>query len=189
MLKHELGHTLGLTHGDEPRSVMRPESRLTTRPETNATDRAFPWRSETLDVHVVADVPPVQRNATDRQVAAALDYFEAGAGGTIPEAVRFRRVGSAADADVVVTVTGEDDCQPESGSCGRLSGGDPDGDGALEYYDRLEVTVVGMDTPAVAWHVGRWLGVGFGLESESEYPEPLRERATYEERRSEWWEE
>ena len=34
-------------------------------------------------------------------------------------------------------------------------------------------------------HVGRWLGVGFGLESESEYPEPLRERATYEERRSE----
>jgi hypothetical protein len=189
VLKHELGHTLGLTHGDEPRSVMQPESRLTTRPKTNATDRAFPWRSETLDVHVVADVPPAQRDATDRQVAAALGYFEAGAGGAVPEAVRFRRVDSAADADVVVRVTETDDCRAESGSCGRLSGVDPDGDGALEYHDRLEVTVVGMDTPAVAWHVGRWLGVGFGLESESEYPEPLRERATYEERRSEWWEE
>ncbi len=188
VLKHELGHALGLTHGDEPRSVMRSESRLTTRPETNATDRAFPWASETLDVHVAADVPPEQRDETERQVEAALGYFAAGAGGTVPESARFRRVDAAADADVVVTVTEADDCRPESGSCGRLSGVDPDGDGALERYTRLEVTVVGVEPAAVGWHVGRWLGTGFGLESESEYPEPLRENASYEERRGEWWE-
>lgn len=188
VLKHELGHTLGLTHADEPRSVMQPESQLTTQPETDATDRELPWRTENLSVYAdYGGIPPERREATDEQVRAALGYYADGAGGTVPERVRFHRVDSPGEADVVVEVTDESDCRPESGSCGTLSGTDPDGDGALEYYTRLRVVVVGMDTPAVGWHVGRWLGTGFGHATESEYPEPLRQNASYEERRSEWW--
>jgi hypothetical protein len=188
VLKHELGHALGLTHADEPQSVMRSESRLTTQPETDATERAFPWRNRTLAVYAdYGDVPPGERNATDRQVDAALGYFEAGAGGTVPETARFRRVDSAAEADVVVEVTDESDCRDGTGSCGTVSGTDPDGDGALERYTGLEIVVVGMDTPAVGWHVGRWLAVGFGATTGDDYPEPLRGNASYEDRRSEWW--
>jgi hypothetical protein len=68
-----------------------------------------------------------------------------------------------------------------------VTGTDPDGDGALERYTRLEIVVVGLDTEAVGWHVGRWLGVGFGLDADASFPPPLRENATYEDRRSEWW--
>jgi hypothetical protein len=74
------------------------------------------------------------------------------------------------------------------GSCGTLSGGDEDGDGALEYYDSLTIVLVDLDVDVIGWHVGRWLGTGFGHADDSEYPEPLRESASYEERRSAWWE-
>jgi len=188
VLKHELGHTLGLSHADEPRAVMRPENRLTTTPDTNATDRENPWQTDRLDVYTdYGDVPPDEREATDRQVREALDYFDRGAGGTVPETVAFRRIDSREDADVVVTVTDESDCRAGTGSCGTVTGTDPDGDGALERYSRLEIVVVGLDTEAVGWHVGRWLGVGFGLEADAAFPPPLRENATYEDRRSEWW--
>ncbi len=188
VLKHELGHTLGLTHADEPHDVMRAESRLTTPPETDATDRALPWQTTTLAVHTdYADVPSDERAATDRQVSAALAYYDRGAGGTVPASVAFRRVDTSENADVVVRVTDDSDCRAGNGSCGTVTGRDPDGDGTLEYYTGLEITVVGLDTPAVGWHVGRWLGVGFGHETESAYPPPLRESASYEERRSEWW--
>ncbi|WP_254839533.1 matrixin family metalloprotease [Natronomonas marina] len=190
VLEHELGHTLGLTHADEPGSVMRAESQLTTQPETNATERALPWRTERLAVYTdYGDVPPDERNATDRQVRAALGYFAEGADGTVPSGIRFYRVESADEADVVVEVTDESDCRGGTGSCGTLSGSDPDGDGALEQYTGLRIVVVDLDTPAVGWHVGRWLGAGFGHDAESDYPEPLRENASYEQRRSEWWQE
>jgi hypothetical protein len=188
VLKHELGHTLGLTHADEPQAVMRPESRLTTPPEPNATDRALPWQAETLAVYTdYGDVPSSEREATDRQVTEALAYYERGAGGTVPEAVAFRRVADPADAHLVITVTDESDCRATAGSCGTVRGADPDGDGALEYYTRLEIAVVGLDTAAVGWHVGRRLGFGFGLDTDAEYPPPLRENVTYDQRRSEWW--
>jgi hypothetical protein len=190
VLKHEFGHTLGLTHADEPRDVMRSEGRLTTPPETNATDRQNPWQTDTLAVYTDdGDVPSAERAATDRQVSEALAYYDRGAGGTVPEAVSFRRVEDRAEADVVIEVTDESDCRAGTGSCGTVSGTDPDGDGALEWYTSLRIVVVGLDTEAVGWHVGRWLGVGFGHESESEYPPPLRESASYDERRSEWWTE
>jgi len=92
VLTHELGHTLGLTHADEPHDVMRAESRLTTPPETNATDRAVPWRTTSLAVHTdYGDVPPDERPATDRQVSEALAYYDRGAGGTVPTIVSFTR--------------------------------------------------------------------------------------------------
>jgi len=188
VLKHEVGHTLGLTHADQPQAVMRPESRLTTPPDTNATDRGLPWQTSILGVYTdYSDVPPVDREATERQVSEALAYYERGAGGTVPEAVSFRRVDDPGEAEVVIAVTDESDCRTGTGSCGTIRGTDPDGDGTLEWYTRLRIVVVGLDTDAVGWHVGRWLGVGVGHDAESEYPPPLRENATYDERRSEWW--
>lgn len=188
VLKHELGHTLGLTHEDEPATVMQAQSSLTTLPQPNATDRALPWRSPDLSVYVdLSAVPADERDETRQQISAALDYFGRGADGTVPENVSFTRTTDRAAADITVTFEGSSPCETDRGSCGSLIGEDRDGDGALDIYTRLEITITDVDTEAVAWHLGRWLGRGFGFDSEDEFPEPLREDASYQERRSEWW--
>lgn len=188
VLKHEFGHSLGLNHGDAPQAVMQASSTLTTPPQTDASERALPWRSETFSVYVdVSALPASERDEARRQVRGALGYFADGAEGTVPENVSFVRTDNRTAADITIRATDESPCSTSSGSCGYLLGSDPDGDGAREWYTRLEITVTDLDTEAIGWHVGRWLGVGFGLEGE-ESPEPLRESASYSERRSDWWE-
>lgn len=187
VLEHELGHTLGLSHGDGP-AVMDAAIDLDTLPKRNASDRALPWRTGDLVVHMdLAGAHAGEREAVERQVGAALHYYMDGADGTVPRDVTFYRSESPDDADVVVRYASSDACRASPGSCGTVSGDDPDGDGSPEYHDRLEVVLVDLEPDAVAWHVGRWLGKGFGQEAAAEYPEPLRRSAGYEERRNDWW--
>ena len=186
VLKHELGHTLGLSHDDGPAGVMDATIDLSTLPREDAADRATPWRSDELDVYMDLEAA-ADPAAVERQVGAALRYYMDGADGTVPPEVTFYRTESPEDADVVVRYVGSDACRDDSGSCGTVSGGDVDEDDALEYHDRLEVVLVDLETDAVAWHVGRWLGTGFGQDDASEYPDPLRRHTDYDERRSDWW--
>lgn len=186
VLKHELGHVLGLDHGEGPADIMRSRVELTAASTPNATARANPWRDEELAVHVdLGAAPADERAAIERQVAAAVDYYAGGADGTVPGNVTFRRVGDPGAADITVEYAPSADCGP-GGSCGAVAGVDADGDGADDYHTRLEITLVALDSPAVAWHVGRWLGAGFGQAGDA-YPDPLRASAGYDERRSEWW--
>jgi hypothetical protein len=180
--KHELGHTLGLTHDDPPRDVMRAKSVLYTEPRPNATERAFPWDDADFTVRVDA------ANASDpagaeSQVDHALAYYEDGAPGT-PDNVTFERTDG--DAEVLVQFGATETCRASSGSCISTFGVDPDGDGAIETYTRVEITLVGLDTEAVGWHVGYWLAHAFGAEQDDEKPPPFRD-AGGRERRSEWW--
>ena len=183
--KHEFGHVLGLTHDDEPQDVMAHESSLATLPKPNATERALPWNDSTLTVAVDA------ANASDpeevrEQVRHALDYYERGGEGTVPENVSFRLVENRSAADVVVDFTDELPCDDGTGSCGTRGGVDVDEDGELERYNRLRISVSDVDTDAVGWHVGYWLGYGFGFTDGSDWPDPFRD-ADSDDRRSEWW--
>ena len=94
---------------------------------------------------------------------------------------------SRSTADVVVRSVETSPCGEGAASCGATTGPDPDGDGAIETYSRLRISLVDLDTDAVAWHVGYWLAYGFGAEDDAEKPPPFRD-ASYEDRRSEWWE-
>ena len=188
VLIHEFGHTLGLGHDDEPQPIMQARGRLATLPRQDAINRSFAWENRTLAVHVGVGEDAGDRTTVDRQVAETLAYFDRGAEETVPENVSFVRTGNRTTADVVVQVGGTNPCERETGSCRRIRGLDPDADGRLETYDRLEVYVVGLDPEAVGWHVGRHLGYALGLTDDGEYPEPLRTSASYGERRSEWWE-
>jgi hypothetical protein len=188
VLKHEFGHTLGLRHDDGPRAVMRAESVLYTQPRPNATDRDFPWRDPEFTVYVdEANVSDTE--ATREQVQHALTYYENGADGSdgVPTNLSFRFVDSPDEADVVVQFSETSPCGQDAGSCFRTLGPDPDGDGAIETYSKLRITLVDLDTPAVGWHVGNWLAYGLGMEKVDERPAPFRE-ASYRDRRSEWWE-
>jgi hypothetical protein len=188
VLKHELGHTLGLRHTDEPRDVMRAESVLYTQPKPNATERAFPWRDSEFTVYV-DETNSSDPAGTREQVQHALTYYETGADGAagVPSNLSFRFVDSADDADVVVRFSETSPCGEGAGSCFQTLGPDPDGDGAIETYSKLRITLVDLDTPAVGWHVGNWLAYGFGMEDVDERPEPFQ-KASYSDRRSAWWE-
>ena len=182
VVEHELGHTLGLTHDDPPRSVMQARSVLYTEPQPNATERAFPWGDADFTVRVDAanaSDPPGARAQTDH----ALTYYEDGAPG-MPDNITFGRTDD--DAEILVRFGATDTCRASSGSCISTFGTDPDGDGAIETYTRVEITLVGLDTDAVGWHVGYWLAHAFGAEADGEKPPPFRD-ASGRERRSEWW--
>ncbi|MGQ4554390.1 matrixin [Halobellus sp. GM3] len=183
VLEHELGHTLGLTHEDAPADVMASRSVLYTEPLPDATERAFPWDDAEFTVYVDA------ANASDpdafrRQVRHALTYYEDGPPG-MPTNLSFTTVDSAA-AEIVVRPVETSPCGGGAASCGRTAGWDPDGDGAIETYSQLRVSLVDLDADAVGWHVGYWMAHGFGAEADAEKPPPFRD-ASYEEIRSEWW--
>ena len=179
VLKHEFGHTLGLTHGDAPVDVMESRLSVATVPKPNATDRTFPWENRTLDVYVAtgADDGPAATAEVDR----ALRYVEASP--DLP-AVTFRRVDSEAAANVVIRLDGatdSDDC-----SCFRIRGPDPDRDGAPEQYRRLDISLRGVPTDQVAWRVGNWLSYGLGAEDRAERPAPFRENTPGARRAADW---
>lgn len=185
VLEHELGHVLGLDHGQEPQSVMARSALLTTLPRANATERRLPWQTDVLRVFVDesgARSPAAARDQVDRAVA----YVDRGADGTVPENASFVFVDERRRADVVISFPDESPCDGGDGSCGRRTGVDVDGDEALEYYTRLDISLVNVDADAIAWHVAYWLGYGFGFDERSDWPPVLR-NASAAERRSQWW--
>ncbi|WP_435067414.1 matrixin family metalloprotease [Haloplanus sp. C73] len=180
--EHELGHTLGLGHDDAPREVMQAASVLYTEPQPNATERAFPWDDADFTVRIDA------ANASDpagarTQVGHALDYYEDDPPG-MPGNLSFERTDG--DAEIRIRFGATPTCRASSGSCINTYGTDPDGDGAIETYSRVEITLVELDTEAIGWHVGYWLAYAFGAEEDGEKPPPFRD-ASGQERRSAWW--
>lgn len=191
LLIHELGHTLGLGHDDRPKEIMAAESDLTTLPQPNVSERALPWDHSTLTVSVdTSGVPQHKHNVVNKQIDTALDYYERGADGTVPDRVSFKRVSDPEAADIRIQFSDDSPCSDlNTGSCSIPSGYDPDDDGTLEQYHHVRIVLSDLDTDSVAWHVGNRLGENaFGFDQVGDFPYPLRSNTPEEERRSRWWE-
>ncbi|WP_224333584.1 matrixin family metalloprotease [Haloprofundus halobius] len=186
VLKHELGHTLGLDHDDEPADVMAASSVLHTEPRPNASERDFPWADPEFTVYV-DDENASDPDGAREQVRHAFDYYEDGADGSVPGNLTFEYVDSPDEADVTVRFSDGSACGGNPGSCAVTSGPDPDGDHEVERYERLDITLVDLDTAAVGWHVGTWFAHGLGAEESEEKPEPFQDDS-YRNQHSNWWE-
>lgn len=166
ILKHEFGHTLGYEHGDaqggDQGGVMtRNISAQTDGDVVDATNRTYPWASETLSV-AVADGDSL-RDTQRKRLETAARFLSTGADGAIRDPPSVTVTNSPADADVVVAFEENASCgggydgEPAS-SCVDWRGADVDDDDAFEYYTGARVVVgeSGQETPG--WHVGFWLG-------------------------------
>jgi hypothetical protein len=187
---HEFGHVLGVRHGEPPVTYMTPNTTVTTPPQPDAMDRAYPWSTSTFSVAVAAaQRPSRERDAVRSQVDHAIAYYNqyAPIAEHVPDNVSLRRVADRDRANVQVTFPAETVGGDDSGSTIVPYGPDPDGDGTPERIGNATISVVDLDPDAVGWHVAYWFGRSLGL-SESELPAPLR-NADYRDRRGDWWTE
>ena len=176
IVTHELGHTLGLRHGDAAEwPVMTPEVQYATVKKPNATERANPWQTDELLVYYQPVEKGQSLNETlVEQYDIALDYYsEDAAGGFVPEPVSLVRTETKQDAHITLGLA---DSVPSGDSTATWRGLDPDEDGELEYHTSATI-LIDQDVPTseVSWHAGYSIGTTFGVANRSELPEPFRD--------------
>lgn len=161
ILKHEFGHVLGYEHGDEPVDVMMHN--LTEQgidDVIDASEREYPWGTDTLSVAVVSDNKTVV--AERERVREALEFYEHGADGTVAAPPTFDLVSGTEQADVVVVLSDEavEECEGISprNSCAEWDGPDVDSDGSPEYFTEARIVIGAGSHDRAGWHVGYWLG-------------------------------
>lgn len=183
IITHEFGHVLGIQHCEQPRWVMG-HSHYCTDGEVIAPDveeQEFAWRDQSLTYHIsYQNVSAVEQ--TQAQVQHAVSFFENGAQETVPADLSLTRVSSEWQADIVIRFV--DSCpDSDGGACPSTWGSDYDSDGTFEYHTKTVVRVSESDVDARGWFVGWALANSFTPDS---LP-PAFVDATYEERRSDWW--
>jgi len=180
--RHEFGHLVGLDHSDEPLDLMGQEYDGDIR---DVVDRPFPWYDDTLHVGVEPAAIEGDPAVVREQVRHAVEYYDAGAEGTVPENVSVVVTDQPEFAEVIVTNDSARGCTKVDGSQALTSARNLDTDSPYELYTRMVVCIGPVGEDAVGWHTGYWLGTAFGLQD--------GERAAifrsddYEEVHSDWW--
>ena len=156
VIKHEMGHVLGLSHGDEPADIMSAETAAKPRISGDEVEIRIEYDGEN---------PEVVRS----QVKSTFDAFD-----------RRFSVDTSGEADVLLrfeesTHTCGTNSSTAAGSCAETE--DIDGDGTNEY----RVSLSGLRLHQIEWHVGNWISKGLGVNStkyngEINYTEIRRER-------------
>lgn len=157
VIKHEIGHVLGLSHGDEPADIMSAES--VARPRISGDE-----------VKIKIEYNGENSGVVRSQVKNTFDSFD-----------RQFSMDSTGEADVLLrfeesTYTCGTNSSTEAGSCAKTE--DIDGDGTNEY----RVSLSGLRLHRIEWHVGNWMSKALGVNStkyngDINYTEVRQERA------------
>ncbi|MFB6187290.1 MAG: matrixin family metalloprotease [Halobacteriaceae archaeon] len=188
ILKHELGHTLGVDHGSTL-EVMQGAIQLAKLPQTDAVNKSNPWDKATVNIYAnYSGVPEPIRTHHRKQVSHAISYYQNGAEGSMPNNVSVETVESPQEADIIVEfadrmdVGGRDQLSNAS-----VYGSNLDEDRRLERYTSAEIRLaydVEGQYRITAYGLGYWIAVLLG-SSDEELPPPFADDSiTYQD---EWW--
>jgi len=188
-LKHEIGHTRGYEHGDEPHAVMKAMQNATTWEEkqilAGLSQHPYPWPEDTLTVYVDSD--NTLSHTEDDQVDHALSYYEAGADGWIENAPQFERIENESVADIQININDEEyegcmeEQAEEKSTCGVYWNTTIQGQ---SYYTEYQMNINGYDDEVVGWLIGYRLGSALGADSPEDLPEVFQDG---DNARDSWW--
>lgn len=163
-IKHEFGHTLGLTHDDEPQPLMAAYGDADKLPIRNASELDYPWHKQNLTIYVETGEGWSYAQA-ERETDKLIEYYNDGAQGWLTADVEFTYADSRDTADIVIRYDNSEDCgYAYGGACGRTYGFSTDADPALEYYSEAVVVVTDVETDSGGWFAATQLAYTLGAE-------------------------
>jgi hypothetical protein len=161
VLKHEFGHIYGREHGEEPMPLMSNSTVATTLPQPNVSEREYAFSSAPLEVYVDYSTFSEQDSTVRAEINRAIEYYNDHPGEYRPDDVSLSLTDNESAAEVVVQQQSIS-CSSDGG-CSNVSrfGTDPDGDGALETYSTMYISLSDLDEEVYGWHTGYWLALAF----------------------------
>ena len=176
-LKHEFGHTLGLSHGyNDTLPFMNASVDTSRQPMTDAVNKTNPWGTDSLDVYVnyTGTVHGSERDAYATEVREGLEYWNGGAEGYAPENLTLTVTRNESAADIVVKFADSVDTDDGTGHLVRRGGYDPDGDERLESFTYATVTISERgDEDLIDWNTAAAIGYLLGDTEEGEIAPPF----------------
>ncbi|MFB6188942.1 MAG: hypothetical protein ABEI57_03585 [Halapricum sp.] len=189
IVKHEFGHVYGRPHNRPPMPTMNAtDSDATLLPKPNVSSREWPWKNQTVRVYADYNSFDADREVVKTQVSRAVDYYDAGAEGYIPDSATIVLTQNRSKGDVVIRSGPLNRCtgSGDPGSCGLFYGKSTDSDSALEYYTEQDINITGIAPEKIGWHVGYWLGYSLAnADSPDQLPPPFDE--PQDDPRRSWW--
>lgn len=171
VMKHEFGHTLGLTHNDSEKwNIMRPTQTAIKTPQPNATSKENPW--EKTDTRVYYNTTNDISQDKINELNEILKYYSNGASGTVPANVQLTRTTNSNNANITITL---DQMSGKRVSFAQWNGPDTDNDNSIESHTSGQIQIdQTISAEKTAWHAGYWIGFGFGANSEDELAPPFQ---------------
>lgn len=170
ILKHEFGHTLGLSHADtEVHQFMSAKTSAGTFPKPDVDERDWKWA--TTNVTVYADVSEAAEHRHEKlrdEVRHMVSTYNRYDHENIPKNASFTLVDEPEEADIVVRIV--DETPSGNYADGEVWGVDPDEDGRLEYYTNATIYIRDAHHDEVGSFAGNWMGWYLYADDDDDLP-------------------